>query len=94
MIIPQIPARIRRLHDQLLPIHRPARKSELITSTAPIRLVAPRDIHRRPAIRDGLVDSPGSLRRTHEGITAVIAAGLGVAAVVQGPVILVAGSDW
>lgn len=90
MIIPQVPPGIRRLHNQLLPIHRPTRKRQLVARAAPARLVTPRDVDRRPAVRVRRVDGPRGLRRAHKGRPAAVAPGLGVAAVVEGAVALVA----
>lgn len=90
MIVSQITSRIRSLHDQLLPVHRPARKRQLVAGAAPGRLVGAGDVDRRPAVRRRLVDGPGALARAHEGVAAVVAPGLGVAAVVEGAVVLVA----
>jgi hypothetical protein len=93
VIIPQITPSIRRLHNQLLPVNRPARERQLVASTAPRRLVAARNVDGRPAVGHGVVDGPGRLGGTHEGAAAVVAPALGVAAVTEGAVVLVARRD-
>ncbi len=92
MVVPQITARVRRLHDELLALDRPAREGQLVAGATPARLVAPGHVHRRPAVAVRLVDGPRAVVGAHEGAAAIVAAGLGVATVVERPVALVAGA--
>ena len=93
VIIPEIPAGVRSLDNHLLALHGAARKSELVASAAPVRLVRARDVYGGPAVCHRLVDRPGALVGAHEGVAAAVAPRAGVPAVVEGLVVLVARLD-
>ncbi|KXH44599.1 hypothetical protein CNYM01_09478 [Colletotrichum nymphaeae SA-01] len=92
MILPQIPPRIRSLHNHPLPRHRAARERQLVARAAPLRLRPARDPHGGEAVGQVVRDGPGRLGAAHVGSAAArVAPAARGAAVRQGVVVAVAG---
>jgi hypothetical protein len=90
VVLAQVAAGVGDLHDELLALDGGGRKGQLVAGAAPLLLVAVGQLGGREAVADGVVDGPRRLRGAHEGAAAVVAARLGVAAVVERAVVLVA----
>lgn len=86
VVLAEIATSVGRLHNHLLAIDRPTRKSKLVAGAAPVRLSLAVDAHRRPAVGEVVVDGPRAVARAHVRAAAVVAAGRGAAAVVEGVV--------
>jgi len=89
MVVAEVAARVRRLHDHLLALHGPAREGQLVAGAAPAALGAAGDVHGRVAVGQVVGHGPRALVGAHEGRPAVAGA-LGVGAA-ERVVVLVAG---
>jgi len=65
LVGPQIPPRIRSLHDHFLPLHRARRKRQLVARTTPRRLGPARDSRRCEAVAQRVGDGPRRLVGAH-----------------------------
>lgn len=90
VVIAQITTSVGRLHHHLLARDRPGCEGELVAGAAPARLVAARDAHRRPAVRQVLADRPRPVRAAHVRRPALLAPGRRRPAVLERVVVDVA----
>ncbi|KDN64537.1 hypothetical protein CSUB01_02900 [Colletotrichum sublineola] len=91
VVLSQVPAGVRGLHDHLLPGHGPACEGEFVACAAPLGLGAPEDPHGRPPVREVVVDGPGRVTAAHVRAPPGVTPGASGAAVGERVVVAVAG---